>query len=83
MTREEARALSPGDRMRMSHGKPKTTRSSHTHGGHSQSAAGWSLNDTHDGRIGTSGEATKRMPGRYKAQMPRNHVRYHNPAGPA
>ena len=82
MNAPDARSLPRYERVRMSHGKPKTTKSSHTHGGHSQARAGYSLNDTHDPRIGASGEATKLLPGRYKAPLPRNVIRYHKPTSP-
>lgn len=61
---------------------PKTGRvvpmpRSQTHGGHSQARKGWTCDDTHDPRIGTTGTQTKSSElGRYRVTMPGGRVRF-------
>ena len=73
--------MSRSDRKRMSHGysfaagviSKSVKKGSHTHGGHSQAARGWSCDEPPN-------KTTKEVPGWARVDMPKNHVRFVRPA---
>jgi hypothetical protein len=81
MEANAAAKLSRDERIRMSHGysfaagqtSKRSTKGSHTHGGHSQAAKGFECD-------APPGKTTKDLPGWCKVAMPHNHIRFCRPA---
>lgn len=81
MNAENLAKATRSERIQDSHGKRRKIKQSNTHGGHKQARAGWSCDDTKDSSIGTTGEITRLLPGRYRVTMPHGRTRYVAPAG--